>query len=133
MQGAERPVVIYSKQADGGFVDASPRMLNVTVSRARDSCVVFGDMDVLAAAQTGSPRAILAGFLFTSEANGLEFAAEPRSDLKQGDGQIEMLRDAAGHDALLPDALAVGGRRYTIVSPWMTAVTMERAAFVDAF
>lgn len=59
LQGAERPVVIfspvYSKHADGGFIDASPSMLNVTVSRAKDSCLVFGDMDVLAAARSGSP------------------------------------------------------------------------------
>lgn len=137
LQGAERPVVIfspvYSKHADGGFIDASPSMLNVTVSRAKDSCLVFGDMDVLASAQTGSPRAILADFLFASEANALEFAVEPRTDLKQGSGQIQMLRDAAGHDAFLLDALSGGGRRYTIVSPWVIASTMERVGLLSAF
>ena len=137
LQGAERPVVIfspvYSKHADGGFIDASPSMLNVTVSRARDSCLVFGDMDVLAAAQTGSPRAILADFLVASEANALEFAAEPRTDLKQGSGQIQMLRDAAGHDAFLLDTLSTGRRRYTIVSPWVIATTMERVGLLAAF
>jgi hypothetical protein len=137
LQGAERPVVIfspvYSKHADGGFIDASPSMLNVTVSRAKDSCLVFGDMDVLAAAQAGSPRAILAEFLFASEANALEFAAEPRTDLKQGGAQIQMLRDAAGHDAFLLDSLAAGGHRYTIVSPWVIATTMERVGLLAAF
>jgi AAA domain len=137
LQGAERPVVIfspvYSKHADGGFIDASPSMLNVTVSRAKDSCLVFGDMDVLAAAQAGSPRAILADFLFASESNALEFTAEPRTDLKQGSGQIQMLRDAAGHDAFLLDALSAGGRRYTIVSPWVIASTMERVGLLSAF
>jgi hypothetical protein len=110
LQGAERPVVIfspvYSKHADGGFIDVSPSMLNVMVSRAKDSCLVFGDMDVMAAAKTGSPRAILSGFLFASERNALEFAAEPRADLKQGSGQLRMLRDAAGHDAFLLDAFS---------------------------
>ena len=53
-----------------------------------------------------SPRAILGDFLFASELNALEFAAEPRADLRQGNGQIQMLRDAAGHDAFLLDALA---------------------------
>lgn len=137
LQGAERPVVIfspvYSKHADGGFIDASPSMLNVTVSRAKDSCLVFGDMDVLAAAQSGSPRAILADFLFASEANALEFAAEPRADLKQDSGQLQMLRDATGHDAFLLDALSGGGRRYTIVSPWVIASTMERVGLLSAF
>jgi hypothetical protein len=137
LQGAERPVVIfspvYSKHADGGFIDSSPSMLNVTVSRAKDSCLVFGDMDVLAAAQAGSPRAILADFLFAAESNALEFTAEPRTDLKQGSGQIQMLRDAAGHDAFLLDALSAGGRRYTIVSPWVIASTMERVGLFAAF
>lgn len=137
LQGAERPVVIfspvYSKHADGGFIDASPSMLNVTVSRAKDSCLVFGDMDVMAAAQTGSPRSILSEFLFASETNALEFAAEPRTDLKQGSGQIQMLRDAAGHDAFLLDALSAAGRRYTIVSPWVIAGTMERVGLIAAF
>ena len=67
LQGGERPVVIfspvYSKHADGGFIDVSPSMLNVTVSRANDSCRVFGDMDVMAAAKTGfakgNPRRLL--------------------------------------------------------------------------
>lgn len=137
LQGAERPVVIfspvYSKHSDGGFIDASPSMLNVTVSRAKDSCLVFGDMDVMAASQSGSPRAVLADFLFASEANALEFAAEPRTDLKQGSGQIQMLRDAVGHDAFLLDALSAGGRRYTIVSPWAIASTMERVGLIAAF
>lgn len=137
LQGAERPVVIfspvYSKHADGGFIDSSPSMLNVTVSRAKDSCLVFGDMDVLAAAQAGSPRAILGDFLFASESNALEFAAEPRTDLKEGSGQIQMLRDAAGHDAFLLDALSAGGRRYTIVSPWVIASTIERVGLFAAF
>lgn len=94
---------------------------------------VFGDMDLLAAAQTGSPRAIFADFLFASEANVLEFAAEPRTDLKQGSGQLQMLRDAVGHDAFLVDAPAAGGRRYTIVSPWVIATTMERVGLLAAF
>ncbi|KQV16757.1 hypothetical protein ASC97_30825 [Rhizobium sp. Root1203] len=137
LQGAERPVVIfspvYSKHADGGFIDVSPSMLNVMVSRAKDSCLVFGDMDVMAAAKTGSPRAILGDFLFASELNALEFAAEPRADLTQGNGQIQMLRDAAGHDAFLLDALSGAGRRYTIVSPWVIASTMERVGLLAAF
>ncbi|MBC7283292.1 AAA domain-containing protein [Hoeflea sp.] len=137
LQGAERPVVIfspvYSKHADGGFIDASPSMLNVTVSRAKDSCLVFGDMDVLSAAQAGSPRAILADLLTSSNGNALEFSAEPRADLTDAGAQVQMLRDAAEHDAFLLDALAGDGRRYTIVSPWVVAGTMERVGFIAAF
>ncbi len=137
LQGAERPVVIfspvYSKHADGNFIDASASMLNVTVSRAKDSCLVFGDMDVLTTAAPGSPRSMLGDFLFSSTDNALEFETEPRSDLQDGGGQLQMLRDAAEHDAFLIDALAGNGRRYSIVSPWIIARTMENVGFLTAF
>lgn len=75
LQGAERPVIIfspvYSKDADGGFIDSSPSMLNVAVSRAKDSFLVFGDMDVFRAAPQTTPRGLLAQFLLNHPANNL--------------------------------------------------------------
>ncbi len=44
-----------------------------------------------------------------------------------------MLRDAAGHDDFLLNALAAGGQRYTVVSPWVIAATMERVGLRAAF
>ena len=135
LQGAERPVVIfspvYSKHADGGFIDASPSMLNVTVSRAEDSCLVFGDMDTLATARIGSPRAVLSEFL-SAKGKALDFAMEPREDLTLGGAQIELLQHAAGHDAFLLHALRDEGRRYMIVSPWVVAGTIERTGLLGA-
>ncbi|MBP0481371.1 AAA domain-containing protein [Sagittula salina] len=135
LQGAERPVVIfspvYSKHADGGFIDASPSMLNVTVSRAKDSCLVFGDMDVLATARSGSPRALLSEFL-AARGKALDFAMEPREDLTRGEAKIEMLQHAAEHDVFLLDALRGEGRRYMIISPWVVAGTIERTGLLDA-
>lgn len=135
LQGAEQPIVIfspvYSKHADGGFVDASPSMLNVTVSRAKDSCLVFGDMDILATARSGSPRALLSEFL-AAKGKALDFAMEPRDDLTGGDARIEMLQHAAEHDAFLLDALKSEGRIYMIVSPWVVAGTVERTGLLDA-
>ncbi|QXT39433.1 AAA domain-containing protein [Gymnodinialimonas ceratoperidinii] len=135
LQGAERPVVIfspvYSKHADGGFIDASPSMLNVTVSRAKDSCLVFGDMDILATARSGSPRALLSEFL-AAKGKALDFAMEPREDLTRGDAQIEMIQHSAEHDAFLLNALKGEGRRYMIVSPWVVAGTIERTGLLDA-
>ena len=75
LQGAERPVIIfspvYSKDADGGFIDSSPSMLNVAVSRAKDSFLVFDDMDVFRAAPQTTPRGLLAQFLLNHPANHL--------------------------------------------------------------
>ncbi|RYH01030.1 hypothetical protein EU805_15605 [Salipiger sp. IMCC34102] len=135
LQGAERPVVIfspvYSKHADGGFIDASPSMLNVTVSRAKDSCLVFGDMDIMATARSGSPRALLSEFL-AAKGKALDFAMEPREDLTRGEAQIEMLQHSAGHDTFLLSALKAKGRKYMIVSPWVVVGTIERSGLLEA-
>ena len=75
LQGAERPLVIfspvYSKDADGAFMDSSPSMLNVAVSRAKDSFFVFGDMEVFKNAPKSTPRGLLAQFLFRKGGNAL--------------------------------------------------------------
>lgn len=75
LQGAERLVVIfsptYSKGADGGFIDRSPSMLNVGVSRAKDSFLVFGDMSIFNPINSGSPRGLLASFLFGKDGNAI--------------------------------------------------------------
>jgi hypothetical protein len=137
LQGAERPVIIfspvYSKHADGGFIDKSPSMLNVTVSRAQDSFLVFGDMDVFTSAFKGSPRAVLAQILFSPKGSALEFAVQPRPDLRVSDQPFTTLRDAQEHDRFLIDLLSSSAREFTIVSPWVIASTMKRAGLLDAF
>lgn len=135
LQGAERPVVIfspvYSKHADGGFIDASPSMLNVTVSRAKDSFLLFGDMDLLASAAPGSPRALLSKFLDQPDRE-LEFQPPPRTDLQASHGQLQSLRDAAEHDEFLLRILSSDARRFLIVSPWIKLRTMERTGILAA-
>lgn len=136
LQGAERRVIlfspVYSKHADGGFIDLSPSMLNVAVSRAKDAFLVFGDMDVLAAAPPGSPRSLLARFLSQDEANAIDFEVPSRPDLAGGNRKVETLRDAAGHDGFLLAALAEARRRLCIVSPWINIATMKQAGYIDA-
>lgn len=76
LQGAERLLVIfsptYSRDADGGFMDRSPSMLNVGVSRAKDNFLVFGDMSLFNPADRGSPRGLLASFLLAEESNAIQ-------------------------------------------------------------
>jgi hypothetical protein len=123
LQGAERPVVIfsscYSKHLDGGFIDRDPSMLNVAVSRAKDSFLVFGDMDVLETAGPASPRGMLAGFLFGDDANALRFDMGPRADLTVRSTGVTHLRDAHEHDAFLLEVLASAQREVRIMTPWI--------------
>lgn len=78
LQGAERLLVIfsptYSRDADGGFIDRSPSMLNVGVSRAKDNFLVFGDMNIFNPSLKGKPRGLLASYLLADEGNQLTFS-----------------------------------------------------------
>ena len=136
LQGAERDVVIfspvYSKHADGGFIDLSPSMLNVAVSRAKDAFLVFGDMDTLACAPPGSPRSVLARFLSQDSANEMVFDVPSRSDLSGGARTLESLRDAAEHDAFLLTEFTNARRRLCVVSPWINIATMKQVGFTEA-
>ncbi|ALR03774.1 AAA family ATPase [Xylella fastidiosa] len=123
LQGAERPVVIfsavYSKHADGGFIDQRTSMLNVAVSRAQNTFLVFGDMDVFTAASKSRPRGLLAHYLFKDPSNALCFQPLVRKDLQQVSTAVEVLQDAAEHDAFLLQALNKVQREIHIVSPWI--------------
>jgi hypothetical protein len=130
-QGAERPVVIfsptYSKHADGGFIDRDLSLLNVAVSRAQNSFLTFGDMDLLSAASGASPRGLLGRLLFADEANRLPFQPLlPRPDLV-GDIAVQILRDAAQHDAFLSQVLADAQREVHIVAPWVGQRVIDQA------
>ena len=67
LQGAERAIVIFSPTygavpADA-FYDQSPNMLNVAVSRAKDSFVVIGNLALFDADKRGTPSGLLATYL----------------------------------------------------------------------
>lgn len=122
-QGGQRPVMlfspVYSKHADGAFIDSSRSMLNVAVSRAMNSFLVFGDMDCFSNALASSPRGRLARVIFADDANALSFSPVERYDLARR-SRIEHLRDAADHDRFLREVLAATYRDIHIVTPWLT-------------
>jgi hypothetical protein len=70
LQGAERNIIIFSSVYDSSqkgrnfFFDHGPNMLNVSVSRAKDSFVVFGDIDIFDAG-SNRPSGILKRYIKT--------------------------------------------------------------------
>jgi len=137
LQGAERDLIIfsmvYSKHADGGFIDRSSSMLNVTVSRAKDAFLFIGDMDVLQVAPFGSPRRQLARWLCSDEAHALSFEYDqPRRDLVSGRNRFTQLRDATQHDAVLMEVLTNAAHEVHIVSPWLRLDCIEETGALAA-
>jgi hypothetical protein len=135
LQGAERPIVIfspvYSKHADGGFIDRRSSMLNVAVSRAKNTFLVFGDMDTFELPLT-TPRGLLASHLFEDSGNALSFEYRLRQDLQACCTDIRSLRDAQEHDAFLLETLANVTRKVHIVTPWLIMKRIEETGALQA-
>ncbi|SFE51977.1 PLD-like domain-containing protein [Kosakonia radicincitans] len=134
LQGAERAIVlfspVYSKHEDGGFIDSDNSILNVAVSRAKDSFLVFGDMDLFEIQLGSSPRGLLAKYLFASPSNALQFEYKERQDLSTAQTQISTLHGVEQHDAFLNQTFNAIGKSITIVSPWLTWQKLEQTGFL---
>ncbi|MBL1377676.1 AAA domain-containing protein [Zobellella iuensis] len=136
LQGAERAVVlfssVYSRHADGYFIDSDPAMLNVAVSRAKDSFLVFGDMEVISSASKGSPRHQLGLALFARQDGELRYAIDTRPDLLALCQTPRIINDSEQHDACFLTLLKRVERRVDIVSPWLSWERLHNAGFVEA-
>ena len=129
LQGAEKELIIfstvYSKHNNGHFIDNQPSILNVAVSRAKDSFLVFGDMDILDP-HLNTPMGTLANFLMASETNKLHFKSIERKDLIESSStNLQVLRDAKEHDDFLIDTINTAKKEIIIVSPWLTENAIE--------
>lgn len=135
LQGAERPLIIfsavYSRHSDGGFIDMSPSMLNVAVSRAKDSFIVFGDMDVISGASHGKPRSLLAQYLFKSGSNELVFSLNERPDLLKICSAPKLINDAVEHDRLIKQLLEETVDQISLVSPWVSIIKLKETGLYE--
>ena len=93
-------------------------MLNVAVSRAKDSFLVFGDMDIFDPRLKSQPRGLLAAYLFRSADNELTYPAIQRTDITDMGATIQVLHDAEEHDVFLREAIESARRKVMIVTPW---------------
>jgi superfamily I DNA and/or RNA helicase len=73
LQGAERNVIVfspvYTSNKKGFFFDQNKNMLNVAVSRAKDSFLVIGSVDQWNPKDKSKPSGLLAHYLFEREYN----------------------------------------------------------------
>jgi superfamily I DNA and/or RNA helicase len=81
LQGAERAIVIFSSaygadHKQGMFFDKGRNMMNVAVSRAKDSFLVFGNVSLFKQEKAGLPSGLLAKYLFEHPENDLAGAIQ---------------------------------------------------------
>lgn len=128
LQGAEKPIVIFSPvysyetQKDNYFFDKSNNMMNVAISRAKKSFLVFGDMNIFdqSISSRSKPSGLLAKFLFAKPEN--EVTDIDPITIKELDGneKIEQIISLEGHRKCLKDAILAAKKSAVIVSPFIT-------------
>ena len=131
-QGGEKDLVLFSPtySADSPpnyFFDITPNMLNVAVSRARESFLVFGDMSIfrppVAGQGAGTPSGLLAKFLFArpeQEITDVESVPPPPDRARAR--RIDTLE---GHRQHLRRAFGEVRERLLVVSPYLTSKAVE--------
>jgi hypothetical protein len=128
-QGAERPVVLFSpvySLADAPrtlFFDAGTNLLNVAVSRAKDSFLVFGDLRLFDSEKVHLPSGKLAALLFEDPENEIT-DVESAQHLKDKPG-VRRIATLEEHRATLRRALESAIKQVLIVSPYLSINAVE--------
>lgn len=136
LQGAERRIVIFSPTYGLGTTPGQTRfdrersVLNVTISRAQDAFLVFGNMHLF---QPGSrrPSAYVANALFADPDNELDGVdvelLRPSPDLSDG----VLIADLESHREVLAEALATAKSLVVIASPFLTSSALAADGLED--
>ncbi|MBO1317683.1 AAA domain-containing protein [Acanthopleuribacter pedis] len=131
MQGDERPVVLFSSVVAGeetaSFINSDVAMLNVAVSRAQDSFLVFGDMNVFAAGE-GHTANLARNHLFADQANEIrDFKLPKKLLLRRSGAKVRHLTDTQTHMAYLARVFEAARERILLVSPFISIRALMEA------
>jgi len=131
LQGAERPVVIFSSVYDqnhkGNFVfDTDPRILNVAVSRAKDSFIVFGRPETFNnESSVRSPSNLLGTYLFSSPDNIIKKREYTDNTVESLNPKARRIATLQEHQKVLATAFGMARKRILIVSPGISIHAIE--------
>ena len=128
LQGAEKEIVIFSSvytaENQGGlFFDKSPNMLNVAVSRAKRSFLVFGDMEIFDPS-LNHPSSLLANYLFANENNEITDISIPILPQIIAE-EVETITTLIQHRHELIQSFSNAQHILTIVSPYLFKKAIE--------
>lgn len=130
LQGAQRLVIIFSPVYGGldvsmPFIDDGVNMLNVAVSRAQNSFLVFGNMERFDPGTAALPSGKLARFLFARESNEITDVELPARALSRPDGVVRRLRTLEDHRKALADSIESAEHAVWIASPYISSRAIE--------
>jgi hypothetical protein len=133
-QGSEKPIIIFStvydrRQPKSYFFDNNVNMLNVAVSRAQDSFLVFGDTAILDPQNPSTPSGLLAQILFQKETNEILNLTKPSKKTNE----IEHINSLEGHLKALKDSINDAEKEITIVSPFISSLAIKHDNLVELF
>jgi hypothetical protein len=122
LQGAEREIIIFSSVYDyrnrGSqlFFDQGVNMLNVAVSRAKDSFLIFGEMSLFDPTAK-KPSGVLAHHLFKKESNEILDVYPP---LRSQDSYPMRINTLNEHRNILSEVIEQAQNRVVIISPFIS-------------
>lgn len=136
LQGGEKPIILFSPVYTAGqscFMLDPPNehILNVAVSRAQDSFLVFGDVEIFDPFLRGHPRGELGVHLFASLDNELTDVPQlPREDIAPP-AEIEQCHALECHQGWLADSFKDAKKVLHIVSPFLTKSAIEVDSIIN--
>ncbi len=132
-QGAERDLMIFSPVYGGNddttsyFFDMKPNMLNVAVSRAKKSFLVFGDMRILSRQPVSKPSGLLGKYLFAHQENEIhDIEIATRLSKAKITVDVEVIDTLERHRDALREALTQSKSRLLIESAYLSINAIER-------
>ncbi|MGE0077501.1 MAG: AAA domain-containing protein [Bacteroidales bacterium] len=133
LQGAEMEIVIFSTVLSKGdittFVDSKYNMLNVAVSRAKHSFLVFGDIRVLDSSKN-TPLGNLKKWLLEEENSELSNKLVFDSTITH-DKSVKRISKLSEHVEMLRHALDSAKNEVIIVSPFISIHAIEADQLVE--
>ena len=140
LQGAEKPIIIFSsvystqqKLPSRLFFDrGETNLLNVAVSRACDSFVVFGDMGLFDESLSYRPSGLLAKYLFSRAENKLQVVALPPEASAVDDCDVRLLKSRRDYIAALKMELGKAQKRVIVSLPQLKEISMFRLQLQEA-
>jgi hypothetical protein len=138
LQGAEKEIIIfspvytYTDKNNSFFFDKTKDMLNVAVSRAKCSFLVFGDMSIMDSKKKHLPSGLLSSYIFADSSNEIIIETIRQNLINTIDpNQIEHYNTVEAHRKILSDSFNMAQNRLIIVSPYISDNALKADGIYD--